>query len=495
MYEDFFHLTKEPFHITPDPEFLFLSPSHKAALGSIIYGIEKRKGFIAITGEVGVGKTTVVRAYLDTVDLTQEKEQKIVYIFNPNLSFNALLGTIFRELGLNPSGHDDFEMVNELHQNLIEEYKLGHKVVLIIDEAQNMPVETLEDLRMLSNLETSKDKLIQILLTGQPELESMLKRHELRQFRQRIAIYAKIYPLTVKESLDYIRYRLERVAAEHPPIFTKSALNLIVKKAGGIPRTINILCDNALITTFGYQKQKIDLKVVREVIADFQGKKKMFRVPLRSIYVVVLAALLVGFILALPNRNSILSGIHGWRSLNIDRSNSAKTIQNSITQKIPQPETSQPKNQIHLPGESQKSAIKPPPSAQNEAATPSISVSPTAQDLQANQDFDAEHGSLYYNLNYTAEPSSAGRGLSADRPETLIRIVKKGDTLSKLVAETYALNDEELTRASIHKNSRFHSLLNAVKEANPQIKNFDRIHVGDQLAFPPVMDRSVRAAD
>src|SRR4030043_383232 len=152
MYQSFYHLKKEPFHITPDPEFLFLSPSHKQALGSIVYGVKNRKGFVLITGEVGVGKTTILRSYLERID---KPKVKIIYIFNANVTFKNLLRTIYKELGLDIKTDDIVEMLNRLYQILMEEYKKGNTVLLIVDEAQSMPIETLEDLRMLSNLETS----------------------------------------------------------------------------------------------------------------------------------------------------------------------------------------------------------------------------------------------------------------------------------------------------------------------------------------------------
>jgi general secretion pathway protein A len=294
MYASYYNLKKEAFNITPDPEFLFLSPSHKEALGSIIYGVQHRKGFVSITGEVGVGKTTILRSYLEQVD---RRKLKIIYIFNSNVSFLGLLKTICQELDKTPCSDSDFELVNQLHEVLIEVYKKGFNVVLIIDEAQNMPVKTLENLRMLSNLETSTDKLIQIVFSGQPEFERMLGMEELRQLRQRVAVKATILPLTAEESLAYIHHRLAKVSAGNSSIFTDGALKKIVMEGRGIPRVINIICENAFITALGYQKKQINSQIVREVIADFAGgeKKRGFRaiVVFLSIILVLICFLLV----------------------------------------------------------------------------------------------------------------------------------------------------------------------------------------------------------
>src|SRR5208337_2709925 len=244
MYLDFFKFKKNPFHITPDPDFLFLSPSHKEASASILYGIEQQKGFVAITGEVGVGKTTILRSYLEGAD---PERIRVVYIFNAALSFEKLLNQIVSELGVPAVDEDPSQLVDSLFHYLIDEYKNDRNVVLIIDEAQNMPVETLERLRMLSNLETSKDKLLQIILVGQPEFEQKLNLPELRQLKQRMAIRCRIDALTHDESLAYIQHRLMKASLFHNPVFTKDALKRIVKEANGIPRIINVLCDNALV--------------------------------------------------------------------------------------------------------------------------------------------------------------------------------------------------------------------------------------------------------
>lgn len=272
MYLKFYQFNKEPFNITPDPEFLYLSPDHKEALASIIYGVEQRKGFIAVFGDIGVGKTTILRSYLSSID---RNKLIAIYLLNPMLSFANLLKILHRELGLSPSSLSNFEMVNQLHEHLIHEYGEGRNVVLIIDEAQNMPVDTLENLRMLSNIETTNEKLIQVVFSAQPEFEKTLNLQELKQLNQRIAVKTVISHLSKTEGLTYIRHRLKKAAVKESAIFTSCALKEIVRMAEGIPRVINILCDNSLITAFGYGKKVVGLDVVREVVRDF-GIKKSF---------------------------------------------------------------------------------------------------------------------------------------------------------------------------------------------------------------------------
>lgn len=265
MYIDFYGLLREPFRTTPDADSLFLSPSHREALSSILYGIKERKGIIVVTGEVGTGKTTIIRRYLK---IAVPLPQKTIHLYNPNITFERLLITILNQLGVDQVSGEAAEMVRQLHELAGGEYRRDSTVVVVIDEAQCMPVETLEGIRMLSNLETSDQKLIQIVLMGQPELQTLLDRHELRHVRERVAVRAKILPLTRKESLAYIDHRLMQVSREQRSIFSTAALALIIKAAEGIPRRLNILCDNALIAGFRIREQTVSGKTARHVIAD-----------------------------------------------------------------------------------------------------------------------------------------------------------------------------------------------------------------------------------
>jgi general secretion pathway protein A len=290
MYLGFYGLRKEPFHITPDPDFLFPGASHKEAFAAMVYGIQQRKGFIALTGEVGTGKTTVLRSYLKQV---KRGEILPIYLFNPVLTFEELLRFILHEMEIDARGRPESWMLPWLHKTLIDAYKKKRNVVLIIDEAQNMPLETLEQLRMLSNLETTRDKLLQIVLVGQPELEEKLELHQLRQLRQRIAVRAVIKPLTRDESLAYIRHRVSQAGSVTEALFTGGALKTIVRHAEGNPRVINILADNSLLAGLGAEKKPVPAYLTREAIRDLDGPRKSWRLRLKWAVPAAAAAMLL----------------------------------------------------------------------------------------------------------------------------------------------------------------------------------------------------------
>jgi len=263
-------MTREPFHVTPDPDFLYLAPSHKEAMAAIVYGVESRKGFIAVIGEVGSGKTTVVRASLRHID---REQFNIIQIFDPATGFEELIDTILQEMQLACDSQALRDKVRALHGALIEEFSQGRTVVLVVDEAQNMPVETLERLRMLSNLETERDKLIQIVLVGQPELEEKLRRHDMRQLLQRISLRVNLRALTPRESIAYVKHRLD-VASAVGQVFTNPALRSLARRSGGNPRILSMLCNGALIAGFAHQRRPVTRSIVRSVASDYGGSEQ-----------------------------------------------------------------------------------------------------------------------------------------------------------------------------------------------------------------------------
>jgi general secretion pathway protein A len=268
MYERFYGLYRPPFAVTPDPSLLYMSRVHREALATIVYGIETRKGFIVCTGEVGTGKTTVVRAFFD---LARSDSFEIIYIFTPQVGPLEMATHICRELG-----EDDppsiFAAVPRLSWKLLDIYESGRTVVLMIDEAQLLPAETLEFLRLLSNFETDREKLIQIVLVGQPELDATLARRDMRQVNQRVALRARLAPLSLNESLEYIEHRLlESGAEELAQVMSPSAAWRIAEAAAGIPRTINILADNVLIAGLGAGQQPVGSMLAESALREFIG--------------------------------------------------------------------------------------------------------------------------------------------------------------------------------------------------------------------------------
>jgi general secretion pathway protein A len=265
MYHHFYGLRESPFALPPDPRYLFLSPSHKEALAAMIYGVHERKGFILILGEVGTGKTTLVRHILGQsgTNIT------IAFIFTPVTSFEELLQMMLQDLEISCQSRQRFEMINALSTYLLKEATAGRYVVLIIDEAQYLSTEVLEDIRMVSNIEMAHSKLLQIILVGQPELGEKLGRHELRQLRQRIGLVVRLQPLTFQETGQYIAHRLQEAGHAGGQIFTHRALRRIYRASGGIPRLINVICDKALVLGYGADAKQVAARVVKEVVKDW----------------------------------------------------------------------------------------------------------------------------------------------------------------------------------------------------------------------------------
>jgi general secretion pathway protein A len=274
MYNKFFGFKEKPFKLVPNPAYFYLSKSHEEALAHLNYAISQGDGFVEITGEIGTGKTTLCRAFLESLNGTVEA----AYIFNPRLGPKQLLRTINEEFGIHAEDDTTKDLIDRLNAFLMQKKAGGKKVLLLIDEAQNLNRNVLEQLRLLSNLETNRDKLLQIILVGQPELSEILNSHALRQLGQRITLSYQLRPLTFNESKEYIQYRINIAAQKAAIKFDRSAYRQIYKYSKGIPRLINIVCDRALLTAFVLNQFKITAAVAKTSIKELatRGRVKMY---------------------------------------------------------------------------------------------------------------------------------------------------------------------------------------------------------------------------
>jgi len=267
MYREFFGLKEKPFSVTSDPNFLFLSRVHKEAFSHLIYGIKERKGFLEITGEVGAGKTTLCRALLNQL----EANTKSAFIFNSTLPELQLLQAIVEDFGLIVEKKTKVAMLRQFNAFLLEELTKGNNVILIIDEAQNLKNSILEEIRMLSNLETEKSKLFQIILVGQPELKNKLRSPSLRQLRQRIGVRFHITPLEKDEVPQYINHRLSVAGSKGDITFAPEAVESVCAYSGGIPRVINMVCDKAMLLAYVMETKAISQSLIQRSISEIEG--------------------------------------------------------------------------------------------------------------------------------------------------------------------------------------------------------------------------------
>ena len=268
MYEKYFSFKHKPFDLVPNPDFLFLSSTHQKAITYLDYGIKEKIGFILLTGEIGSGKTTIIRNLIKGLN----SSFKLSRIHNTKISSEQLISMINEDFGLNVEGKNKTKLLSELNVFLIEQYSKKFQPILLIDEAQNLSPELLEEIRLLSNLETDRAKLLQIILVGQPELKKTLMLPELMQLRQRINISYHIAPLTYDETAKYIEHRLAVAGNSDAIRIGGDMLSLIYRFSKGIPRLINILCDFALLTAFVDGKKEVSIDIVREVAKDLEEK-------------------------------------------------------------------------------------------------------------------------------------------------------------------------------------------------------------------------------
>jgi putative secretion ATPase (PEP-CTERM system associated) len=265
MYERFYGFRERPFSLTPDPSYLYPSRVHREALSHLRYGIEGHAGFTVITGEIGCGKTTLLQTVLRSID----RKTSIARLMNTMLDSRDLLEAIMLDFGLDPGqGRSKPYLIRDLAQFLVDERKAGRLALLIIDEAQNLSVSALEEVRMLSNFETEKSKLVQIVLVGQPNLRDLLARHDLEQLRQRVTVSYHIEPLTADETHAYVNHRLRHASIAAPLTFSRPVTDVIHANSRGVARTINVIADAVLLYGYGSDKRVIDLELTNEVVAD-----------------------------------------------------------------------------------------------------------------------------------------------------------------------------------------------------------------------------------
>ena len=268
MYKEFYRLRLNPFEMTPDPSFLFLTRRHQEALMALYYGVHRRKGFVALTGDVGTGKTLLIRCLLR---MLKDSEIACAYVFNSRLSTLDFLHYVATEFGLAASGKTKGEVLQDLRKHLIDRHQKNLTNMIVVDDAQGLSIKLLEEIRLLTNLETEQEKLLQILLVGQPELDEKLDSFELRQLRQRIALRSHLEPLDLEETGGYIRHRLQLAGApEACDLFAEETIARIYRHSRGVARLINTVCENALVTAFARQLTSVPPDIIDEVAYDLR---------------------------------------------------------------------------------------------------------------------------------------------------------------------------------------------------------------------------------
>jgi general secretion pathway protein A len=266
MYKQFFGLRANPFNVNPDPRYLFLTRHTEEALACLTYGIQSRKGFVLLTGEVGTGKTTLINKLLEWLRLQQVAT---AFVFNSKMNVPQFLDYMMADFGIPCDSQSKSQILRQLYNWLLDRHRAGETAVLIVDEAQNLSDELLEEIRMLTNLETFTEKLLQVILVGQPELEQRLKQPQLRQLRQRLTLRAKTHPLSSDETKAYVTQRLRIAGSNGQPIFDSESLEALYRFSNGIPRVVNLLCEHCLVSAFVDQQKTVTVNVVDAVAKDF----------------------------------------------------------------------------------------------------------------------------------------------------------------------------------------------------------------------------------
>jgi putative secretion ATPase (PEP-CTERM system associated) len=456
MYESFFGFKEKPFNLTPDPRYLYPSPSHREALAQLVYGIQEKRGFMVITGEVGTGKTTLLHTLLEQHD----SSVKAAFVFYPKLSFHDFLLYVLDNFGLQTTAMTAAQGLTQLQGFLLEQHHKGETTVLVIDEAQNLSIALLEEIRMLSNLETSGAKLLQIALVGQPELQRKLRSPRLRQLRQRISVFYEIRPLSYGEMRDYIQHRCAVAGRAEPALFTRSALKAIYAYSSGIPRLINTACDRALLTGYAEARPRITRKIVRQVVRELEAppRRRVLTLPVRGTAIVLTGLLLLGIALYTVRERSFVSTaftqlqaalLHVQHLLKRQAESPASSIAGSNVSR----ENAQPAMLDEVPKHED---------IQEQATETQKRLEDGTKENKSKLEKDTDKTVQNQISHEVSQPQK--------KIFPVMKTMKEGDYVSKYVVEIYGYSNNTLI-AWIHKH-------------NPQMKDMARVKVGETIVFP-----------
>jgi len=462
MYTKFYGLTRTPFEMTPDPDFLFLSMKHKEILASLIYGVQAGKGFILVVGDIGTGKTTLINTLLEKLD----DRYLVLHLTNPQSNYAKIIEHLAKKMGFNYVNKNNIELAEYVKRGLIKFHRAGKRLVLIIDEAHLLSKDSLEDIRLLSNMATAEHHLIQIVLAGQIELYHKLRSESLKALRQRIVINRTLDPLDREEALEYISHRL-RIAGRQSSIFTRSALRLIWQTSQGIPRVINHICDNSLLIGFAVQTRSIGKKIVREVIEDMERRPKRSKLGtiLTPMKWIGAGALILISITYITTHFNLIDPLLGEKQ--IKKQTSISKTKSSLEQK----------NIAHLMSKLKNSSDineKKIKNLDENNVTDNVAVRPGRSVEEINSEKENSSQSRMIKLENT---------ISSDRsnPNDILQNVRPKDYLLKLAKQEYGIAND--------------TTIDFIQMANPSVKNVNKIYPGQKIRLPDIERRQLIVTD